>query len=128
MILYQVIQPFQYSISANTVNEAIKNFAKIHRDLSLSQIIITDQTNHYEAKFKYFIEDGRNKVGINAYPYIGPLTIGPSYLTWLDDPLPGVTGIPISPSFPASSIWSPTVPYTPAISPATFVPTIVTLR
>ena len=69
-----------------------------------------------------------NKVGINAYPYVGPLSFGPSYISWLDDPLPGVTGIPISPSFPANSIWSPTVPYTPVLSPTGFVPTIVTLR
>ena len=128
MILYQVIQPFQYSISADTVNDAIKSFAKIHRNLNLSQIIITDQTNHYEAKFKYFMEDGRNKVGIDAYPYVGPITLGPSYITWLDNPIPGVTGIPISPSMPASSIWSPTVPYVPVVSPVEYIPTIITLR
>lgn len=128
MMLYQVIQPFQYSISANTVNDAIKNFAKIHRDLSLSQIIITDQTNHYEAKFKYFIKDGRNKVGINAYPYIGPLNTGPAYINWLDAPLPGVSGIPLYPSIPASSIWSPSVPYNPILNSGSFIPTIITLR
>ena len=67
MILYQVVHPFQYSISADTVNEAIKNFVKIHRNLNIANIIITDQKNNYEAKFNYFMEDGRNKVGINHY-------------------------------------------------------------
>lgn len=128
MMLYQVIQPFQYSISADTVNEAIKNFAKIHRSLNLSNIIITDQKNHYEAKFKYFLEDGRNKVGIDAYPYVGPLSYGPTYMSWIDNPLNGIIGTPISPAFPVGSsyLWSPTVPYSPVA--VDYIPTIVTLR
>ena len=65
MITYQVVQPFFYTLSANTVNEAIKNFVKIHHDLNLNNIIITDQTKNYKANFKYFHQDGRNKVGIN---------------------------------------------------------------
>ena len=128
MILYQVVQPFQYAISADTVNEAIKNFVKIHRNLNLNQIIITDQTNHWEAKMKYFIEDGRNRVGINAYPYMGPMTIGPSYVNWADNTLPGVTGIPLTPPLPAGSdlIFSPSIPYSP-YGITNFVPTIIAL-
>tara|TARA_B000000557_G_C20712971_1_gene416731 strand:+ start:467 stop:868 length:402 start_codon:yes stop_codon:yes gene_type:complete len=133
MILYQVVHPFQYSISADTVNEAIKNFVKIHRNLNIANIIITDQKNNYEAKFNYFMEDGRNKVGINHYPYLGPIVLGPTYAAYLDT-LPGATGTPLSPIMPAgtTSIWSSTVPYSPyGVPPSYFsssFPTIVTLR
>ena len=130
MISFQVVQPFQYLVSADTVNDAIKNFVKIHRDLNISNIIITDQRNHYEARFKYFLEDGRNKVGINYYPFLGPLSIGPTYLNYMEK-LPGATGIPLTPAFSTNSnsnyIWSPTVPYTP-YGLSSYFPTIITLR
>lgn len=129
MILYQVIQPFTYSISANTLNEAIKNFVKIHHGLNLQNIIIADQTNHYQANFRYFTEDGRNRVGINTYPYSGPVTFGPSYSVFIDQPLPGVTGIPISPRVPNDPLntWNNTIlPVSPYTTP--FVPTIINLR
>ncbi len=128
MITYQVVQPFFYSLSANTVNEAIKNFVKIHHDLNLNNIIITDQTNHYKANFKYFLEDGRNRVGINTYPYSGPIVVGPAYSTFINDTLPGATGIPISPVV-ASNIWSsdyPIVPY--ANTPIAYVPSIIDIN
>ena len=133
MILYQVVHPFQYAISADNVNQAIKNFVKIHRDLNIANIIITDQNKHYEAKFKYFLEDGRNKVGINAFPYYGPIVVGPTYTTYLET-LPGATGTPVTPILPTSSnyIWSPTVPTGPYGLPPSVLssnfPTIVTLR
>ena len=61
MITYQVVQPFYYTISADTVNSAIKNFVKIHHDLNLNSIIIKDQSKHIQANIKYFTEDGRNR-------------------------------------------------------------------
>ena len=131
MILYQVVQPFVYSISANTVNEAIKNFVKIHHNLNLNNIIITDQKNNYEANLRYFVEDGRNRVGINTFPYSGPIVLGPTYAAYIDEPLPGVTGTPISPRVPTvpSNIWSNNYPLSPyPLSPLGFVPTIVNLR
>ena len=131
MILYQVIQPFTYSISADTLNEAIKNFVKIHHGLNLQNIIISDQTNHYQANFRYFTEDGRNRVGINTYPYSGPITIGPAYSVFIDQPLPGVTGIPISPRVPNDPLntWNNTLlPLSPYSVGTPFIPTIINLR
>ena len=128
MITYQVVQPFFYTLSADTVNNAIKNFVKVHHDLNLTNIIITDQKNHYKANFKYFLEDGRNRVGINTMPYLGPLSIGPSYATFINDTLPGATGIPITPVV-ASNTWSnnyPLVPY--ASTPIAYVPSIIDIR
>ena len=126
MILYQVVQPFTYSLSANTVNDAIKQFVKIHHNLNLNKIIITDQQHNYESKLRYFIEDGRNRVGINTYPYSGPIVLGPTYSSYIDQPLPGVSGIPLSPSMPvtAGNLWSNNYPLTPYA----FVPTIIDLK
>ena len=46
MQLYQVVYPFSYSISADSFNNAIKNFAKLHYDMNLNHVIITDQNKH----------------------------------------------------------------------------------
>jgi len=146
MTYYQVIQPFTYQITADSMNEAIKNFVKIHHSLNLQNIIINDQVNNYQANFKYFTQDGRNRVGINTYLYSQPISYGPSYATYIDTPLPGVTGTPISPRFPGQAsdplydlnpygvispyaTFSPYVPLSP-LSPinSTFVPTVVTYR
>lgn len=128
-MLYQVVQPFFYEISADSVNNAIKNFVKIHHDLNVAKIIITDQTNHYSANMKYFIEDGRNRVGINVFPYSGPIVMGPAYTTYIET-LPGATGTPITPILPATvpaTIWDSSYPLSPYSSPV-FVPTIIDLN
>ena len=129
MISYQVIQPFLYNISGNTLNEAIKNFVKIHHDLNLQNIIIADQNTHYQANLRYFYEDGRNRVGINTYPYTGPIVFGPTYATYIDEPLPGVTGTPISPLVPTgSNIWNTPVAISSFGITTPYVPTIITYR
>lgn len=130
MISYQVVQPFFYPISADTVNEAIKNFVKIHNDINVANLIITDQKNHYQAKFKYFLEDGRNKVGINVNPFHGPIVMGPTYSSYLET-LPGATGTPISPIVSAEypyQIWNPphSIVTTPYVT-TPFIPTIINL-
>jgi hypothetical protein len=142
MITYQVVQPFYYTLSADTVNSAIKSFVKIHHDLNLNSIIIKDQSRHIQANLKYFSQDGRNRVGINTLPYDGNIIMGPSYANYLQqlNVLPGATGTPLTPIMP-SNIWSnnyPLAPYSNNIisnggvvshigpmSPIGFVPTII---
>ena len=126
MILYQVVQPFFYELSANTVNEAIKNFVKIHHDINLANIIITDQKNHYQANMNYFLQDGRNKVGINVNPFSGPIVIGPTYSAYLDT-LPGATGTPLTPIVPANT-WNTAYPLSPYPVVAPFVPHIIDIN
>ena len=113
MNTFQVIQPFFYTISADTMNSAIKNFVKLHHDLNINSIIIKDQSQHYQANLKYFTEDGRNRVGINTFPYNGTITIGPAYDVYLQQyhVLPGATGTPISPVMPANT-WNNAIPIT----------------
>ncbi len=128
MFVYQVVQPFSYQISGDSLKSAIKSFVKTHRDLNLASIIINDQNQHVEARFKYFLEDGRNKIGINTFPYLGAITNGPPFYTWYDS-LPGASGIPLTPSMPTSTsfLFSPSVPYTPVpiLTTESWLPTII---
>ena len=136
MISYQVVQPFYYTLTADTVNSAIKSFVKLHHDLNINSIIIKDQSKHIQANLRYFTEDGRNRVGINTYPYSGNVSIGPAYSTYIQQlqVLPGATGTPLTPIVP-SNIWSnnyPLAPYSTGLvsnglqlSPVGFVPTII---
>lgn len=138
MFVYQVVQPFQYAITADSFKDAIKNFAKIHRDLNLANIIVKDQSKYYEARFNYYFEDGRNKIGISTFPFAGPITLGPSYIQYYES-LPGTSGIPLTPPMPAGTPvaaitpgilpFSPVVPYTPVgVYTDPFIPTIVEFR
>jgi len=121
MISYQVIQPFLYNISGNTLNEAIKNFVKIHHELNLQNIIIADQRTHYQSNLRYFYEDGRNRVGINTYPYSGPIAFGPTYATYIDEPF--------TPSVQSNSnLWNTNVPISSYGITSPYVPTIITYR
>lgn len=137
MYVYQVVQPFQYAITADSFKDAVKNFVKIHRELNLANIIIKDQNKYVEARFKYWFEDGRNRIGISTFPYSGPITIGPSYINYYES-LPGATGVPLSPTMPSGTPvalsppllpFSPLAPYTPiSVTTDPFIPTIVTFR
>jgi hypothetical protein len=67
-MIFQVVYPFTTSIYGDTFKEAIKNYIKLNHNLNLSQMIVTDQTNHMQANINYYKQDGRNRVGINMYP------------------------------------------------------------
>ena len=41
--MFNVVYPFHYTVTADTYNEAIKNFVKIHRDMNINHIVIKDQ-------------------------------------------------------------------------------------
>jgi len=68
MYTYTFYQPIYYVMDAETVKDAIKNYVKFHRNYEITQLMMADQKQRYEAKLKYFKHDGRNKVGINIYP------------------------------------------------------------
>ena len=74
-MLYTFLQPVQYVMNADSVNEAIKNYVKFHRFHNISQIMLKDHEKMYKANLKYFKHDGRNKVGINVYPTNPSITI-----------------------------------------------------
>ena len=54
MLTFQVVQPFSYAITGNSLNNAIKNFVKINRGLNITNLIIQDQSRYIDARFKYF--------------------------------------------------------------------------
>ena len=95
-MLYTFLQPVQYTMNADTVNEAIKNYVKFHRFHNINQIMLKDQMNHYKASLKYFKHDGRNKVGINVYP-MNNMPI--ANINTYNNTIPvGLTNTPIVPS------------------------------
>ena len=101
MQVYQVVYPFSYSISADSFNNAIKNFAKLHYDMNLNHVIITDQNKHMQARLKNYTEDGRNLIGINVFPYKTPFDR---------------TGLPYFGMLPAPGMPMPTPFFNPMIT------------
>ena len=71
-MIFQVVSPFTANIYGDSLKEAIKNYIKINRNMKVNQMIVADQSNHYQAYMKYYKEDIRNKVGINIYPIASP--------------------------------------------------------
>ena len=65
---FNIIYPFTQIINGDTLNDAIKTFVKLNYDINLTKLIIQDQNKYYNTKIKYYINDGRNKIGINMYP------------------------------------------------------------
>jgi len=124
MMLYQIVQPFFYEISADSVNNAIKNFVKIHNNLNITNLIIANQHNKYQAQMKYFDEEGKHRVGINIYPYNNEIIVGPSYATYIET---NPYSIPLThiyqPTTPLN-VWNNNHPPSPYISPV-FIPRII---
>lgn len=124
-MLYQIVQPFFYEISADSVNNAIKNFVKIHHNLNITNLIISNEYHKYQAKMKYFNENDKFRVGINVYPYNDEITIGPSYTNYIETMPP--TSIPLTPIYQPTTplnVWNNNHPPSPYISPM-FVPRII---
>ena len=92
-MLFQIIQPFVADIYGDSFKEAVKNYVKFNHNVNITNMIIKDQSNHYHTKLRYYIENNKNKVGIDVYPYTNvsypvvapapiissnvPITIGP---------------------------------------------------
>jgi hypothetical protein len=76
-MIYQVVHPYVMSINAESFKDAIKNYVKMNHNLTLGNIIITDQARQYmKAKVNYYNVDDKRKANITLLPTIGPL--GPS--------------------------------------------------
>jgi hypothetical protein len=114
--MYSVIAPFATPISVvgNSFPEAVKNFVKLQKDITLNQFIITDQINNMHAYVDYVNKQRDNgkyykKANIRMrhtrdrvlpnYPYpVGPYPVGP-YPVGPMGPYPypmGVMGVPAS--------------------------------
>lgn len=80
-MIYQIVSPVVATIEGDSFKEAIKNYVKFNHNLNIRNLIVKDQANHaYEAKLRYYMENQRNKVGIDVYPYTNvnyPIVPGP---------------------------------------------------
>ena len=65
---FNIIHPFIKIINGESLSEAIKTYVKFNYDINLTKLIIQDNDKYYNTKIKYYIHDGRNKVGINIFP------------------------------------------------------------
>ena len=90
--LYTVVHPFHYTVSADSFNEAIKNFVKTHKEMNIGHLIIKDQNKHMEARIKRYWQDGRNFMGLNVYPVDNPVTGNVDYMNYNPYPHSGWTG------------------------------------
>lgn len=60
-MIYQIVHPFSYAISGETMKDAIKNYAKYNYDMNINKLIVTDKINHMKAKINYYNDDNNNK-------------------------------------------------------------------
>ena len=83
LIYPNLINPFVYTVDMDDIHEAIKQYAKLNKYFDITELIATDQQKHWKAKLNYYLEDGRNKVGINYYPatLFGPYLSTNEYYT-----------------------------------------------
>jgi len=115
-MIYQIVSPVVATIEGDSFKEAIKNYVKFNHNLNIRNLIVKDQANHaYEAKLRYYMENQRNKVGIDVYPYTNvnyPIVPGP---------------ILSAPIIPAPIVPGPINPVISAVSPFFYktVPTYV---
>jgi hypothetical protein len=138
-MIYQIVSPFTDTIYGDSFKEAIKNYIKVNRNVNVSQMIVTDQTNHIQAYMKYYQQDGRNRVGINMYPISNPFLNTPPVVIVKNEKeeryipqnivqTPVIQSIVPAPFLPVASMKSS---YTPlSLSPMSpvmmpFIPTVV---
>jgi hypothetical protein len=107
-MIYQVVHPYVMSINAESFKNAVKNYVKMNQNLTLSSLIITDQSRQYmKANLNYYNVNDKKKVSISLLP-----------TTW-----PSMPSMSLMPSLPLSikndgEIVSPlnTWPYSPSIT------------
>ena len=68
-MIYQIVSPIVTPIYGDSFKEAIKNYVKFNHNLNINNLIIKDQSQHWEARLRYYKENQKNKVGIDVYPY-----------------------------------------------------------
>ena len=109
-MIYQIVQPFSATIYGDSFKEAIKQYVKLNHNMNITRMIIKDQSNHYDTRLRYYIENNKNKVGIDVYPYtnmsypnIAPIISGPIISSHTP-----ITFVPNTP--PISPLLSPVGP------------------
>jgi len=110
-MLYQIIYPFTADIYGDTFKEAVKNYVKFNYNNNITNMIIKDQSNSYEAKLNYYMKNNKNKVGISISPYDSllnpmiPIPIAPVIKT--NTPItfaPNIYSNPIAPNIYSNPI------------------------
>ena len=66
-MIYQVIHPYAMSINADSFKNAVKNYVKMNQHLTLTSLIITDQSRYMKANLDYY--------NINDIKYIRNVTV-----------------------------------------------------
>jgi hypothetical protein len=99
MLKFQIVYPITYDIYGDSFKEAVKNYVKLKHNYDINNLIISDQQTYaYQAKLRYYMENQRNKVGIDFYPY--PYNNIPLLLKSYPQPQPLITspGVPFATS------------------------------
>ena len=118
-MIYQIVSPVVATIEGDSFKEAIKNYVKFNHNLNIRNLIVKDQANHaYEAKLRYYMENQRNKVGIDVYPYTNinyPIIPAPIISTPVNPIIPApIISRPVNPIIPTPIISTPVNPIIPA--------------
>lgn len=63
---YQVFSPYVVQIEGDTLAEAIKTFVKANYMSQITNMMVADQANRYNASINYYNKNGKNKIGIEV--------------------------------------------------------------
>ena len=59
-MIYQIVSPIVTPIYGDSFKEAIKNYVKFNHNLNINNLIIKDQSQHWEARLRYYKENQKN--------------------------------------------------------------------
>ena len=75
-MLYQIVEPFNMSINANSFANAVKHLVKMNQELKVRELIIGDEYDQYKkANLTFYNNNDKQKVAISLYPTVWPLGI-----------------------------------------------------
>jgi len=81
-MLYQIVDPINMSINANSFKNAIKHFVQTNQEFNISQFIIHDQFKEYrKANVNFYNDNNKRKIAMSLYPITWPYSPSITYDT-----------------------------------------------
>ena len=109
--MYKIIYPVQTYINGPNLNDAVKNYVKMHNNMNLRKLIIQNENLYNQSIINYIHKNGKKIAHINTIP-LNPQFPLSYYIDKLQGKLPDklphrLTYIPV---LPTPAIFPPLIP------------------